>query len=71
MNGCDLPLLVIDGLVQRLQLLLDPFVPLLLGSELAAAALLGVQVCPLLRSLGQSAGRHLSVILFPTRCEDT
>ena len=53
-NGCNLPLFIIDGLVQRLQLLLDPLVPLLLGGELAATALLGIQICPLLCSLGQS-----------------
>lgn len=57
MDGCDLPLLIIDGLVQRLQLLLNPLVPLFLGGELAAAALLGVQVGPLLCSLGQSGER--------------
>ena len=56
MDGCDLPLLVVDRLVQGLELLLDPLVPLLLGGELAAATLLGVQVRPLLRRLGQSAG---------------
>ena len=53
-DGCNLPLFIIDGLVQRLQLLLDPLVPLLLGGELAATALLGIQVCPLLCGLGQS-----------------
>lgn len=55
-NGCDLSLFIIDGLVQRLQLLLNPLVSLLFGGELAATALLGVQVCPLLCSLGQSGG---------------
>ena len=55
-DGSDLPLLVGDGLVQGLELLFDPLVPLLLGGELAAAALLGVQVCPLLGGLGQSGG---------------
>lgn len=58
MDGCDLPLLIIDGLVQRLQLLLDPLVPLFFRGELAATALLGVQVGPLLRRLGQSGGRR-------------
>lgn len=57
-DGGDLPLLVIDRLVQGLELLLDPLVPLLLGGELAASALLGIQVCPLLRSLGQPAQRE-------------
>lgn len=56
-NGCDLPLLIIDGLVQRLQLLFDPLVSLLLGGELAASTLFGVQVCPLLRGLCQSKNR--------------
>lgn len=58
MDGCNLPLFVVDGLVQRLQLLLNPLVPLLFRGELAAAALLGVQVGPLLRGLGQSGGRR-------------
>lgn len=55
-DGSDLPFLVIDGLVKRLQLLLDPLVPLLFGGELAASALFGVQVCALLSGLGQSGG---------------
>lgn len=54
MDGSYLPLLVIDGLVQGLQLLLDPLVPLLFGGELAASALLGVQVRSLLRGLCKS-----------------
>lgn len=55
-DGSDLSLLVVDGLVQRLELLLDPLVSLLLGGELTAAALLGVQVGPLLGGLGQPGG---------------
>lgn len=55
-DGGDLPLLVVDGLVQRLELLLNPLVSLLLGGELAAAALLGVQVGPFLGGLGQPGG---------------
>ena len=39
----DLVLLVMHGFVQRLQLLADPPVPLLLRPELVATALLGVQ----------------------------
>lgn len=58
MDGCDLPLFIIDGLVQRLQLLLNPLVPLLFGGELTATALLGIQVCPLLRGLSQSGRRR-------------
>lgn len=65
MDGCDLPLFIVDGLVQRLQLFLDPLVSLLLGGELTATALLGIQVGPLLRGLGESGqevryslGRH-------------
>lgn len=56
-DGCNLPLFIIDGLVQRLQLLLDPLVPLFFGGELTATTLLGVQVCPLLCSLSQSGRR--------------
>lgn len=59
-DGCNLPLFIIYGLVQRFQFFFDPLVPLLLGSELTATALLGIQVCSLLRSLGQS-GRKLGV----------
>lgn len=56
-DGSDLPFLVVNGLVEGLQLLLDPLVPLFFGSELAATALLGIQVCALLSGLGQSAIR--------------
>lgn len=52
-DGGYLPFLVIDGLVQGFQLLLDPLVPLLLGGELTATALLGIQVRPFLCGLGQ------------------
>lgn len=53
-DGCNLPLFVIDGLVQGLQLLFDPLVPVFLRGKLTATALFGIQVSPLLRSLGQS-----------------
>lgn len=64
-DGCDLPLLIVDGLVQRLQLFLDPLVSLLLGGELATTTLLGIQVGPLLGCLGQS-GRKLSSLASPS-----
>merc|ERR1719317_1680824 len=44
----DLLGLVLDLLVQRLQLLLNPLVPLALARELTATALLGVQLLSLL-----------------------
>lgn len=53
-DGCDLSLLIVDGLVQRLQLFLDPLVSLLLGGKLTTTTLLGIQVSPLLCCLGQS-----------------
>lgn len=53
-DGCDLSLLIVDGLVQRLQLFLDPLVSLLLGGKLTTTTLLGIQVGPLLCCLGQS-----------------
>lgn len=57
-DGCDLPLLIVDGLVQRLQLFLDPFVSLLLGGKLTTTTLLGIQVGPLLCCLGQSGRKR-------------
>lgn len=56
-DGGDLPFLVVNGLVEGLQLLLDPLVPLLFGGELAASPLLGIQVCALLSGLRQPAIR--------------
>lgn len=53
-DGGDLPFLVVDGLIQRLQLFLDPFVPLFFRGELAASTLLGIQICSLLCGLSQS-----------------
>lgn len=50
----NLPLFIIDGLVQGLQLLFYPLVPVFLRGKLTATALLSIQVSPLLCSLGQS-----------------
>ena len=47
-EAVDLVRLVLDLLVERLELLLDPLVPLLLGRELGPPPLLGVQLLPLL-----------------------
>lgn len=52
-DGSDLAFFVVNGLVEGLQLLLDPLVSILFGGELAATPLLGVQVCALLSGLGQ------------------
>lgn len=64
-DGCNLPLFIIDGLVQGLELLLDPLVSLLLGGELTAAALLGIEVRPLLCGLGKS-GQEVRQSLMKT-----
>ena len=62
-EALDLLRLVLDLLVERLELLLDPLVPLLLGGELRPPALLGVQLLPLLLLEGQLA-RALVLFLF-------
>lgn len=52
-DGGDLPFLIIDGLIQRFQLFLDPFVSLFFRGELTASTLLGVKICTLLCGLSQ------------------
>lgn len=61
--GGNLPFLVIDGLIQRFQLFLDPFVPLFFRGELAASALFGIQVCSLLRGLSQSGKKNMNKLI--------
>lgn len=53
-DSCNLPLFIIDGLVQGLQLLFDPLVPIFFRGKLTATALLRIQISPLLCSLGES-----------------
>ena len=71
LESFDLLLLVAHGFVERLELLADPPVSLLLRRELVAAALLGVQLLAALLGQCQSAAkthmRYIASYTYPSQ----
>ena len=71
LESFDLLFLVTHGFVERLELLADPPVALLLRRELVAAALLGVQLLAALLGQCQSAAkthmRYIASYTYPSQ----